>query len=246
MPAHYMTYPNAPEPILPVEAGATSSYRGEIRLDQPYLASFGSMRVPIHLWLAAQRFAVWIEPAIIAEWKRVTHSYAEKQGRTLDESQLSAAMVWEDPVRDVKLAKERAERLLVEQRLYCVWSGKRLSADKLDMDHCFPWAVWPCGDLWNLLPAHRTVNQHEQRDLLPSDRRLRAAQERILDWWRDAYRTDPGHPLAKRFMQEAAASLPGILAVETNLDDCYSALQLQRLRLSQNQQIPEWSGEQYL
>ena len=246
MPAHYMTYPNGPEPILPVEATRAEPYSGGARLDEPYLASFGTMRVPIHLWQAAQRFAVWIEPAIVAEWKRVTRSYAERQGRRLDDNQLSVAMTWADPARDVSLARSQAERLLAEQPLHCVWSGKRLSAEKLDMDHCFPWTVWPCGDLWNLLPAHRTVNQHEKGDRLPSDRLLRAAQDRILGWWHHGYRADPEHPLAERFMLEAAVSLPGILSTETDLHSCYSALELQRLRLSQNQQAPEWSGAKYL
>ena len=246
MPAHYMTYPNGPEPILPVVTARAERYPGAVLLDEPYLASFGTMRVPIHLWLAAQRFAAWIEPAIVAEWKRVTRSYAETQGRPLDDLQLSAAMTWEDPARDVRLAREQAERLLAEQPLHCVWSGRRLSLDRLDMDHCFPWAVWPCRDLWNLLPTHRTVNQHEKRNRLPSDRLLRAAHDRILGWWHDAYRADPDHPLAERFMLEAAVSLPGILTAETDLDGCYSALELQRLRLSQNQQAPEWSGTKYL
>ena len=246
MPAHYMTYPNASEPVLPVETGTAQRYPGAVRLDEPYLASFGTMRVPIHLWRAAQRFAVWIEPAIVAEWKRMTRSYAEKQGRRLDDTRLSAAMTWADPVRDVSTAREQAKRLLAAQPLYCVWSGKRLSARQLDIDHCLPWAVWPCGDLWNLLPTRRTINQQEKKNLLPSDQMLRAAHDRIVGWWHDAYRADPSHPLAERFMLEAAVSLPGILATETDLGDCYAALELQRLRLSQNQQAPEWSGAKYL
>ncbi len=248
MPSRYMTYPNAAERILPVDTRTAGRYPGAVRLDEPYLASFGTMRVPIHLWLAAQRFAAWIEPAIIAEWKRVTRSYAESQGRLrhVDDARLAAAMTWEDPARDVSLARDQAKRLLEQQPLRCVWSGKDLSVDNLDVDHCFPWAVWPCGDLWNLLPTHRKVNRHEKRDRLPSDRLLRAAHDRILGWWHDAYRADPDHPLAERFMLEAAVSLPGILAAETDLDGCYSALELQRLRLSQNQQAPEWSGTKYL
>jgi tripartite-type tricarboxylate transporter receptor subunit TctC len=35
----------------------------------------------------------------------------------------------------------------------------------LDIDHCLPWSAWPCGDLWNLLPASPRVNQHLKRDL---------------------------------------------------------------------------------
>ena len=54
------------------------------------------------------------------------------------------------------------------------------------------------------------------------------------------------HPLAQRFALEASASLPGVVAAEADLDSYYSALNLQRLRLKQNQQVPEWSGRPYL
>ena len=247
MPAHHMTYPNDERPILPV-SGPVAAARGgrAVRLDEPYLAGFGTLRVPVHLWLAIQRFAAWIEPAIVAEWTRVTRIYAARQGRQLDAARLAGAMTWSEPTRYVGLARERAERLLAARRLCCVWSGRRLSAATLEVDHCFPWAVWPCGDLWNLMPAHRTVNQREKRDRLPADRLLRAAQDRILGWWHDAYRADPNHPLAERFMLEAAVSLPGIVPADADLDGCYSALNLQRLRLKQSQQVPEWSGTPYL
>ena len=121
-----------------------------------------------------------------------------------------------------------------------------LTAVNLDIDHCLPWTVWPCGDLWNLMPAHRKVNQHEKRDRLPADPLLRTAQDRILDWWNAAYRENPDHPLAQRFALEASASLPGVGAADADLDSYYSALNLQRLRLKQNQQVPEWSGTPYL
>lgn len=246
MPARYMTYPNGTRPILPVH-GAVTTLRAPsgVRLDEPYLASFGTMRVPAHLWVAIQRFSAWIEPAIVAEWKRVTRAYAERQGRALNDIRLSAAMTWSDPIRDVRVPRERAEELLARRRLHCVWSGKRLSATSLDIDHCFPWAVWPCGDLWNLLPAHRRVNQHEKRGRLPSDLMMRAAQERIVEWWTAAYREQPDLPLAERFVLEAAASLPGIARADADLDTYYSALNLQRLRLKQSQQVPEWSVESY-
>ena len=247
MPVRYMTYPNGTRPILPVRGPLTALRApGGIRLDEPYLASFGTMRVPAHLWAAIQRFSAWIEPAILAEWIRVTQRYAATQGRALDEARLAAAMTWSDPSRDVRIPRERAEQLLTARRLHCVWSGKRLSAANLDIDHCFPWTVWPCGDLWNLMPAHRTVNQREKRDRLPADPLLRTAQERILDWWNAAYRENPDHPLAERFALEASVSLPGVVPSDADLDSYYSALNLQRLRLKQNQQVPEWSGAPYL
>ncbi|MCY4074409.1 MAG: hypothetical protein OXH04_03145, partial [Acidobacteria bacterium] len=52
MPVRHMTYPNEPRSILPVDrrAGGRRS-TSTARLDASYLASFGTMRVPIHLWL---------------------------------------------------------------------------------------------------------------------------------------------------------------------------------------------------
>ena len=205
MPVRYMTYPNSDDPILPVRHSGTTrrpSRSADGRLTAGYLASFGTLRVPIHLWMAIRRLSVWIEPAIVAEWKLLMRTYADRQDRQLDEQTLADAMKWLEPERDVRLAREEADRLMAAGPVHCVWTGRKLSRRNLDIDHCFPWAIWPCGDLWNLMPAHRQVNQHEKRNLLPGDRILRQAEERILVWWNEAYRsgTEPGpwRPLRRR------------------------------------------------
>jgi len=249
MPARYMTYPNSARPILSVHGPTNRPAAGRpahVRLDEEYFASFGSMHVPERLWAAVQRFSAWIEPALIAEWVRLMKSYGERQGRSIDDARMAAAMTWSEPTRDVSIARAQAERLLAAGPLHCVWSGKRLSEGALDIDHCFPWTIWPCGDLWNLMPAHRAVNQNEKRDRLPADRLLRFAQDRILNWWKAAYRDATQQPIADRFTLEASASLPGVVQPVADLDNCYSALQVQRMRLKQNQQVPEWSGGRYL
>ncbi len=245
MPATYITYPNG-GPILPVDRPRSVACPSVIRLDEAYLASFGEMLVPTRLWRALQRFDVWIEPALISEWTRLIRLYASRQGRALKDSLIAAAMTWAEPTRDVRTARERAQQLMAGGKLYCVWSGKHLSADSLDVDHCLPWVAWPCSDLWNLMPAHRTVNQREKRNRLPSDQILRVAQDRIMTWWCSAYQRDAKNVLAERFMLEAAASLPGVTLPVSNLDDVFAAVSLQRMRLKHDQQVPEWGGERYL
>ena len=85
MPASYLTYPHG-GPILPVtRARLRRSVGATLILDGPYLATFGEMRVPRDLWRALQRFAAWVEPALIAEWVRLMRAYAERQGRVLEE-----------------------------------------------------------------------------------------------------------------------------------------------------------------
>jgi hypothetical protein len=161
MPGAYMTYANG-DPILPVTRLGRPRPSGGIRLDADYLTGFGELRVPLHLWRALQRFDVWIEPALTAEWAQLMKRYATSQGRTLAGEAIAAAMTWSDPRRDVGLARVQALRLLEVGPLHCVWSGRSLTPETLDIDHCFPWAAWPCDDLWNLMPAHRAVNQHQK------------------------------------------------------------------------------------
>jgi hypothetical protein len=78
------------------------------------------------------------------------------------EATISEAMTWSEPSRDVKIARDQAIQLMGSGKLYCVWSGRTLDAASLDVDHCFPWAIWPCDDLWNLLPAHRSAKSEPE------------------------------------------------------------------------------------
>jgi ubiquinone/menaquinone biosynthesis C-methylase UbiE len=173
MPAHFMTYPGG-APVLPVRRAGRVPKPEALHLNHSYLSSFGELLIPQHLWRALQRFDVWIEPALISEWLRLIDLYAAGQGRTIADT--GTSMTWSEPKRDVRIAKEQAIRLIASSKLHCVWSGRALSIGSLDVDHCFPWAVWPCDDLWNLLPADRNVNQKHKRDRLPGVEILRSAQ----------------------------------------------------------------------
>ena len=224
-------------------------------MDAPYLWSFGSFSVPRHLWRAFQRYNVWIEPALVAEWIRMMSDYARKQGEQLDEAAVTQGMAWSEPGRAVDVSRGRAVQLLAKGSLRCVWTGNPLTRETLDIDHCFPWSAWPCGDLWNLLPASRNVNQRQKRDKLPADLALRRAKELIMEWWEDGYVRTDDRLLAEQFTLEASATLPTLDLKTSNLedllararlrdllDDVFSAVSLQRLRLSNDQQIPEWQG----
>ena len=237
MPATHLTHPDGSR-IFPVERRSPTR-PNDLRLDSAYLWAFGSLSVPVHLWRAMQRYAVWIEPALVEEWIALSQKYANTQERTLDATVLRASMDWQEPQRDAADAKRRASRLLERQPLYCVWTGGKLSHKSLDIDHCFPWSAWPCGDLWNLMPANRRVNQQQKRNLLPADETLRQAKERIIDWWHEGYCNQPA--LDERFRLEATARLPAI-GSSVDLENLFAAVAFQRLRLRSDQQIPEWGG----
>ena len=97
-----------------------------------------------------------------------------------------AALSWSDPAREVGLARRQALQLLQDGGLQCVYSGRHLNANTLDIDHCLPWHAWPCSDLWNLMPASSQLNR-QKSDRVPSEVMLRGAQTRIQNWWAQAY-----------------------------------------------------------
>lgn len=243
MPAHYMTYPNG-GPILPVRTSRPLRPGESLVVDAAYLLSFGEMSVPRNLWSALGRFAAWVEPTLIAEWSRLMNQYARSQGRRLDEGRVAAAMTWSEPERDVALPRQIAlRRMSAGEPVLCVWTQRKLDADRLDIDHCMPWSAWPCSDLWNLLPADRRTNQHSKRDRLPTEDLLIKARERMFQWWHVAYTGPDAAALQEQFRQEALASLPGLMSSgAVTLDEVHAAARLQRLRLRRDQQIPEWAG----
>src|SRR5689334_9280823 len=139
-------------------------------------------------------------PALVAEWIRIMKNYLIGQGRQVNEETFFRATRWSDPERDVRLARELALGLLQRNQLFCVWTGKKLKEESLDIDHCFPWSAWPCGDLWNLLPALRSVDQHQKTDRLPSAERLAKAREIIIDWWNAGYVRNTNPLIGEQFL----------------------------------------------
>ncbi|WP_243375014.1 HNH endonuclease [Sandarakinorhabdus cyanobacteriorum] len=187
MPANFTTYPGSDARVFDARTSRTPRSQSLV-LDGETLAMFGSISVPGHVWRAMQRLGAWIEPVLVAEWARLTRIYAAGQGSELPLGVVEAALAWTEPNRDVRLARDIALAALDKgDRLHCVWSGQRLRADILDIDHCLPWSAWPCADLWNLFPAHRRINQHQKRDRLPSSAALTHARPLVLDWWKDAW-----------------------------------------------------------
>lgn len=239
-PATYITYDDGNQVFKINKERALLLKHDHVVIDDAFLWSFGSIKIPRHMWVSMVRFCAWIEPALIYEWQNLMHGYAKSQGRTLDYETIDGAMRWYDPVRTVGPAKVRAERCLDQGvPIYCVWSGKRLNATNMDIDHVFPWAVKPCGDMWNLVPAARAVNQHEKRNLLVSATVLDGAADRLYAWWERAYLHDENQLVPQRFFAEAKTSLA---VSESSIRALLLGMHQLRLQLRKDQQIPEWRG----
>lgn len=245
MPATYITYPQGGK-IFSAGFHSPGKAPSNLLVEKDYLQSFGDFIIPGNIWRALMRFGPWIEPAIDAEWIRIMKGYAESQRRIVDEKLIHQAMSWNDPKRDTTSVRKIIGELLLERRkICCIWSEKTLTEDTAHVDHCLPWAVWPCSDLWNLFPAHKNVNNNK-RDFLPSAELIDSARDRIAAWWENAYQIqDAQNAWRERFHLEARATLPGLGTLSSealHAERVINAIQIQRLRLKQDQQVAEWSG----
>lgn len=239
MPVRYTKMPNTTTQVFEVELGRSERGAGVLTITPQMLWSWGRLSMPGPLWRAMQRFGIWIEPVIVAEWTRLMRAYALSQGRELAAGTVEARMAWSEPMRNTDLARTAVNRLVAAGRpVACVWSAAELRAGSVDIDHALPWSAWPCNDLWNLLPAARRVNQREKRDRLPSAAALARARDPIIAWWTDAWNTVP--ILANRFASEARAALP--IIGDADLVSVFAGLEWRRLRVELDQAPPLWTG----
>ena len=236
MPARHTTFPGNPEPVFPCSRLGVVRVRDTVRLDKSFLWSFGTFSVPMNLWQVMERHASWIEPAVLNEWTEIMRSYGTAPASWDDHVE---ALRWLDPKHDTDLAREAAQRIRGDgSSLFCVWTGKRLRGN-FDIDHCFPFAAWPCNDLWNLLPSSSSVNQ-KKGDRLPAPETLEEAKPRLVDWWDTAYLRDP--VLARRFEDESRSALPMVAFDDRAMspESLFEAVMIQQLVLKRDQQLVEW------
>ncbi len=241
MPATHLTFADN-RPVFPTEYGRRPRGGEAFDVELDVLWEYGKTRVPLAVWQALRRMSAWIEPMLLAEWVRITRAYAERDGRVVTADEVLAALEWSEPERDTGFVRTLAQQRLVRgETILCVWSGRLLRADAMDIDHCLPWSAWPCGDLWNLLPSLRSVNQHAKRERIVSAAALAEARPRITDWWQQAY-LSATPAVRRRFAEEARTTLPLPHDRTPDVDDLFAALDFRRLRLLQDTQLAEWSG----
>ena len=241
-PARYMTYPGTSKRIMRVKRRSSGRAPAEIVMDKKYLQSFGDIWVPLNVWHAMASYSVWIEPALFREWGRMIETFAERQGRKIRHKTLVQSMRRTEPSRAVNDVRDRVHELIDSgKKVRCVWTGKPVRKSSFEVDHCLPWAVWPCGDLWNLMPTLRSVN-NEKRDFLPTAKTFEKRMEHIIEWWRQAWFENPA--MGCRFMNEARASL-SISQRGSNLEFVFDGLLRRRNSILSNQAVEEWTPKKY-
>jgi SAM-dependent methyltransferase len=236
MPVKYLRWPASDENIFHVKHLRRTPTPSSLRIDDPFLWSFGEFHVPLAIWDALSHYNVWVEPVLVAEWVRLMESYAGQLGPDISQAAHSL-LAWADPERDTKFARAAVGRLRARGKsIYCVWSGQRLR-DDYDIDHCFPFAAWPCGDAWNLMPAAKRINIEKSNRLI-THAALDRASGRITEWW-DAAFLSAGIDARERFFLEAEQTLP-MLQTSGSPADIIDAMKVQRIRLAKDQGLRPW------
>ena len=236
MPVKFPHWPASDENIFRIKHQRRTSTLSFLRIDDPFLWSFGEFHVPLPIWDGLGQYNVWVEPVLVAEWVRLMESYAGQLGPVISQT-ANALLAWADRERDTKFARAAVERLRIQGKsIYCVWSGQHLK-DVYDIDHCFPFAAWPCGDAWNLMPASKRINNEKSNRLITLGA-LERASERITDWWEEAF-LSMGTDARLRFFLEAEQTLP-MLDATTCSTDLIDAMKLQRIWLARDQGLRSW------
>ena len=236
MPATYTKYPGSTEPMFPCKRTGPVRIKDAVRLDDTFLWSFGTFSVPVHLWQAMSRYAPWIEPAVLNEWIEIMRGYASDP---VSRDVHLEALRWLEPEHETGGIRRLGSKLRASgSRLFCVWTGRPLTRE-FDIDHCFPFAAWPCNDLWNLLPSEPSTNR-QKGDRLPAPEALEQARPRVLEWWDLAYLCDSS--LERRFRDEGRSALPAAACDDGDVtpESLFEGMMVQQIVLKRDQQLDEW------
>lgn len=231
MPAKYITLPGTNEGVFEVELKRTNAPKHGLMLDYEYLKSLGIFYVPISIWDVLANYSVWIEPALVNEWVTLMEGYNRSHPNAYSKVDYLNALRWENPERSTRQVRERVKALA---DVDCCWSGSHLNKNAYAIDHAFPFARWPNNDLWNLLPTKTAINAAKS-DKLPTRERLMHSKDYILDWWQRAWQDN-----SREFFTQANLALPDLAPANTNFEDVFAALTVQRDRIKQLQQLQDW------
>jgi hypothetical protein len=236
MPANYLRWPSSDNPIFEVSRRRMMSTPDQLQIDEAFLWSLGDFRIPLEIWQALTHYNVWVEPVLVSEWVRLIESY-RAEGQQDVRALAYSLLTWVDAARDTSFARAAVDRIRAAGKpVYCVWSGARLR-DEYDVDHCFPFAAWPCGDAWNLMPAARQINIQKSNRLV-TQAALERASDTISSWWSEAFLSQ-GDGLRRQFFLEAQQTLP-ILVNSPEPEDVIDAMKVHRIRLSKDQGLRPW------
>jgi hypothetical protein len=173
------------------------------QIDIEYLIKrFGDFSIPYDYFKAFQLLGSFIngKDSILVKWAEFS---VNASGKILSiEKVMHEALKSPITEREILESKKLYQQILNKQgKVYCVWTGKALSS--YDIDHMIPFSIWKNNDLWNLLPALKTIN-NKKRDKIPAPQIIEQQKDLIIYYW-ELINTEH----IRRFQKEMRVSLLG-------------------------------------
>ncbi|MBM4378351.1 MAG: hypothetical protein FJ086_03485 [Deltaproteobacteria bacterium] len=190
----------------------------------------GDVLVSSPLWRELSLLSHWICDSLVLRWAELMARMS--QGQVGVDHALPLLLPRPPLARDTELLRA----LYLDAPVPCVWSGRKVHAGQLAIDHVIPWSLWRNNDLWNLVPSLASINQ-KKSDQLPSRRLLRERTSAIKDTWSLSLETWPD-----RFRREAQRHIPGGVTSGALVDALFDSLveSVETLRLQRG--LEAWDG----
>ena len=112
---------------------------------------------------------------IARRWREITYSLNKDEFATDKIDTMIYKTIFTD--RNTNIG-----RRFLPDDCHCVWSGKKLTKGKYDIDHVLPYSIWFNNDLWNLLPCDSKVNG-KKSDKIPSPELILKQSDIIISYW---------------------------------------------------------------
>lgn len=156
--------------------------RSKKELDVKFIIeNFSKFSIPIEYYEVFKFLGSFIigQDSIIFKWAEFSVN-ASGKNITL-EKVINEVLKTPITEREINASKSLYKNVLHKKgQVHCVWSGDLISS--YDIDHLIPFSIWKNNDLWNLLPAKKTIN-NKKRDKIPSIFQIEKQKDLIISYW---------------------------------------------------------------
>ncbi len=180
-----------------------SRYKGMLNTGS-VIGDFGTFSIPVEMYHVMQVVGSFVTGthSLIFRWAEFTSGISKDPD--LSTGKMISLLKREFNERDIVQSKSYYSRILEDQSLQCVWTGKSVGKG-MHIDHMIPFVAIRNNDLWNLLPSRGAINISKS-DRIPTTDLLRQSlvKERIVFYWDALMRTFP-----EQFRSEIQVALLG-------------------------------------
>jgi SAM-dependent methyltransferase len=119
------------------------------------------------LWSELRSSGLWLADSAVLQWANLI---AEFKGLPKDQEYRGKLIAALTQATEERRDTTQARKAYGESScLHCAWTGGSLRNGHFDVDHILPWSITHSNDLWNLVPAGKSVNRNKSDKLVDSD-----------------------------------------------------------------------------